>query len=126
MRIRSGVVTYERWKIPLGQFTLETEGTVDLVSQQMDVVTYIPFAALSDTAAGALTLGVGGVIHRLLPGAIAALTMIPFRTRGPLGNVSTSVDPGMLAKHLGRSLDPTKIIREGLRDLFDLKAPRPR
>jgi hypothetical protein len=123
-QVRQGVATYARWKVPVGEFTVETEGTVDLVNRQLDVVTYVPFGALSDKAVGALNLGVGSALTRVLPGAIEALTEIPFRTKGSMDNPTTKVDPEMLAKNVGRSLNPERLIKDNLGDLFKKKTPK--
>ncbi|MBS0196304.1 MAG: hypothetical protein JSR77_06055 [Planctomycetes bacterium] len=124
VQVRKGIATYQRWKVPLGQFTVETEGTVDLVNKQLDVVTYIPFGALSDKAAGQLNLGAGSAITKILPGAIESLTQIPFRTKGPMGAAKTNVDPEMLAKNLGKTLNPERIIKDNLGDLLKKSVPK--
>lgn len=116
---QNGVLRYDRVTIPLGEFMLQTSGAVDLVNRQVDVVTYVPFGALSDEAAGLL----GNDIGRLLGGrlAIDQATMVPIRTTGPFSNTQTKPDLEMFAKEAGRTLlgSPEKVIGGGLQDLLD-------
>jgi hypothetical protein len=126
VNIRSGVATYERWSVPMGQFNIASEGTVNLVDRTIDVVTYVPFGALSDRALGQLNLGVGSAISRILPGAVEALTEVPFRTKGALDKPSTGVDAEMFARNLTRSISPERVIRENLGDLIKRNLPPPK
>ncbi|MBX3382599.1 MAG: hypothetical protein KF864_03720 [Phycisphaeraceae bacterium] len=126
VRVRSGVATYERWSVPMGQFNIASEGTVNLVERTIDVVTYVPFGALSDRALGQLNLGAGSAISRILPGAIEALTEVPFRTKGPLDKPSTGVDAEMFARNLTRSISPERVIRDNLGDLIKRNLPPPK
>jgi hypothetical protein len=107
--MRQGVVSYERYRIPLGEFTVETRGTVDLVQRTVDVVTYVPLGALSEEIAGAFNNG------RFLGGtALEAATMVPIRTRGPMDGPTTSPDVKLFFEEAGKSL----LSPEGLKDLF--------
>lgn len=119
--VRSGVATYPRWTLPLGEFDVVTEGTVDLVNRRVDVITYVPFGALTDNAVGRLNLGAGSAVTRLLPGAITALTEVPFRTRGPMDNPTTALDPELLAKNVVKKVNPENIIKDTLGDLLKPK-----
>jgi len=124
MKVRNGVATYDRWRVPLGEFTVETEGTVNLVNRTVDVVTYVPFAAVSDRAIGALNLGAGSALNKLIGGStVDALTMVPIRTRGPMDQPSTNIDGEAFAKNLIKSVNPKDIIERGLGDLLKPKAP---
>jgi hypothetical protein len=101
--VRKGVISYERYTLPLGEFSVQTQGTVDLVSRQVDLVTFIPLGALSDEAAGVFNTGLG----KLLGGAVPTLeraTMVPWRTRGPMDNPKTTPDMGLFFQKAGRSL----------------------
>jgi hypothetical protein len=124
MQVRNGVATYQRWKLPLGEFTVETEGSVNLVTRTVDVVTYVPIAALSDGATSKLGLGAGGALGSLIPGAVDALTMVPFRTRGSMDGPSTNVDADLMAKNAVRGLQPEKLLQDGLKDLFKPREPK--
>ncbi len=112
-----GVLTYEQFKLPVGQFTVETRGTVDLVRRQIDVVTYAPIGALTDKALGQLNSGIAGKL-----GLFDKLTMVPITTKGPLDNSKTELDLGLFAKEQADKLvkDPAKLIGNVL-DLFNKK-----
>lgn len=116
---QNGVLRYDRVTIPLGEFMLQTSGAVDLVNRRVDVVTYVPFGALSDEAAGLF----GNDIGQLLGGrlAIEQATMVPIRTTGPFSNTQTKPDLELFAKEAGRNLlgSPEKILGGGLQDLLD-------
>ena len=73
--VRQGVVTYEKIEIPVGEFIVESGGTIDLNEKYMDIITFIPLDALADELARAIPN---------IPG-ISGLTRIPIRTHGPFG-----------------------------------------
>lgn len=83
---REGVVTYEKIELPLGEFAIETRGTVDLNTRRLDVVTFVPFYAVAEEIAGALAN---------VPG-IEKLTQIPIRTHGSLDNPKSDVQLDLL------------------------------
>jgi hypothetical protein len=120
VNIDKGVATYERWKLPLGEFTLETQGTVDLVNKRVDVVTWVPVGALTESAAGLFKADLGKILGD--NPATQAATMLPFRTRGPYGDPNskprTEPDLDLFAKDVVKSLRPERLIEKGLNDLF--------
>jgi len=134
VNIKNGVATYPRWKVPLGEFTIETEGVVNLTTgavrvetpngpvslgpNELEVITWIPFGALTDQASGALNIGVGSALSRVTPGLLDALTMIPFKTRGPMNQPRTGADAELLGKNLVNKINPENLIRDGLGDLL--------
>lgn len=117
-----GVVSYDRIELPLGEFTIETRGKVDLNKKKMDIITYVPFSALASEITGQLAN---------IPG-LDALTMIPIRTHGSFDNPKTDVQldlivreavPGAIEKALPddiKKVIPPEI-GEGLKDLFKKK-----
>gem|GEM_PF-4254277 len=113
----SGVISYERYALPLGEFTIDSEGSVDLVNNRINVVTWIPLGALSDEAAGKLNTGLGSSIGVLSPD-LERLTMIPFRVRGPSDNPGVEIDFDLLARSVVDQLRPDKVIEKGLNDLL--------
>ncbi len=120
--VKNGVATYERFTLPLGEFRIATRGTVDLVKQDLDVVTYVPFGALTDEAAGKFNTGLGGKLAGLTGGVLEKSTMMPFRTRGTFEKHDTKPDLELFVKEAGKSIiDTPKNLGEGLKDLFKKK-----
>ncbi len=118
LNIKNGVMTYQRWKLPLGDFTVDTRGTVDLVNRKMDVVTYIPFGALSDEVAGKLNTGLGRLLGSTIP-LIEQATMIPFHTTGSFENPKTEPDMELFVKEAGQTLlRPDRLLKDGLQKLI--------
>jgi len=101
--ISRGALTYEPFALPLGEFTLRSEGSIDLSNERVDVVTWIPVGALTDAAAGAFSTGLGGALGRAVP-ALEQVSMVPWRTRGPFGATTTSPAPKLLIERRGDQL----------------------
>ncbi len=118
VRIVQGVATYERWTLPLGEFEVQTQGTVDLVKRTIDVVTYVPFGELSDSAAGLLNTSLNSVLGKLGGTLVNAAAIVPIRTQGPLDNPSTNIDAAAFAENLRNSIKPEDLIKKGLGDLL--------
>jgi hypothetical protein len=108
-----GVVAYQPWKLPVGEFEFILVGAVNLSDRAwespglnlkagpggtMDVITYIPAGAVAAEAISALRL----------PGALGPQVMVPFRSRGPLDNPKLEVDLGLMAKE---TLRPENILQ---------------
>lgn len=121
--IASGVATFQRWTLPLGEFLVRTEGTVNLVNQSLDVVTWLPVGALTDEAIGLFKAG--GGLSRILGGSdqeiFGVSTLLPWRTRGSFGNTRTQPDLELFAKEFVRQIKPDDLIKRGIEDL--LKRP---
>ncbi|HYE02994.1 MAG TPA: hypothetical protein VD963_07140 [Phycisphaerales bacterium] len=123
LRAENGRLSYDRFRLALGEFDLETRGVVDLVSRQVDVITYVPLFALSDEVAGALNTN----LSRVLPGAVDRATMVPIRTRGAIGATTTNVDMELFVREAGQGLiqSPEKAIDELLKGpIQDILKPR--
>ncbi len=116
--IKNGVATYEKWTVPLGEYNVETEGTVDLVHRTMDVVTWLPLGSLTEQALTA-TKSIGGY------GAIVldAATMVPFRTKGSLDKPTTALDTSLFAKTVAKQISPGDLLKKGAGDLLKNKIP---
>ncbi len=109
VRIRDGVAQYDRTAIPLGEFTVESRGKVDLAARQMDLIIYVPLVGLADEFMG---------VFRAAPGFNDAAP-VPFRMKGPIGKAVPVPAPDLMLKDAVKA--PGKIIEEvgkGLEDLF--------
>jgi hypothetical protein len=104
VHMKDGVLAYDRFRLALGEFEIETRGTVDLVNRRIDVVTYAPFFALTDEAAGHLSTNLAGRLGRVLPGGIDRATLVPIRTRGDLGSPKTEIDLELFFREFGENL----------------------
>lgn len=126
VRFTQGVANYDRFKLPIGTFTIETRGTVDMVQRQLDIITYVPLIGLSEKAVGSIDTGIAGKL-----GVLDKMTLVPIRTRGSFENQKTEIDVNLFVKETGDKLlkDPGKLIEKGLDDalkgLFD-KKPKPK
>lgn len=103
VNMNRGVLTYDRFTVPVGSFSLDTRGTVDLVGRQIDVITYAPLGALSQKAVGRMNRDLTARLS-----GIDKLTQIPIVTKGSLDNPSTEPDFGLLLKETVS--DPGKLI----------------
>lgn len=113
-----GVAKYDRFRLPLGEFTIETVGTVDLVKREVDVITYVPLGALTDEALGIFNSGLGAALGRAVP-ILEKNTLVPWRTAGPMNNPETKFDARLFAQEAAENLRPGNLlrdVREGLRD----------
>ena len=79
VRIRKGVVTYERFAVQLDRYTLVYSGSIDLNTRTADLRTEMPLAGLAMSV-------------RELRG-YADQIIVPLVTRGPLDNLKTEIDP---------------------------------
>ncbi|MBX3359088.1 MAG: hypothetical protein KF745_11765 [Phycisphaeraceae bacterium] len=123
VRAQQGNLNYDRFQIPLGEYTVETTGQVNLVNRTINIVTYAPFFALTDEAAGAFNTNIAGTLGKIIPGnAIDRLTMIPIRTSGSLDNPKTEVDVKQFFEESGKNLlsAPGNLL-EGIGNLIDPK-----
>jgi hypothetical protein len=122
--IRSGIATYNKYKIPLGEFEFQSEGTVDMVGKRMDIITWIPFGALTDEAAGAFNSGLGALLsgNRVAD----ALAMVPFRSKGSFDNPGPpSPDLELYLKNVGKSVNPIDIIKDVGKGIGDVLKNKP-
>jgi hypothetical protein len=114
VNITSGVAKYQRWSLPLGEFSIETEGTVDLVNRRLEVYTFVPFGALSEEAAGLYKKSLGNV--PILNELIQAATLMPFKTTGSFDNPKTEPDLEKFVAEFGKRLRPDDLLKKGLED----------
>ncbi len=119
-----GVITYDPFDLPIGDLTLHSEGTVNLPANNMDVLVWIPMAALSDEAAGRFNTGLGSAIGRSVPG-FGSATTVPWRVSGPLNKPDIRPAPRVLIERRGdQLLGPLLRPGETLGDLLSLPRKR--
>lgn len=123
--INSGVLTYPRTKIPIGEFTIESAGTIRLTDGYIDVVTYVPMAALTEEALGKLKTGVTSLLGRQIP-LFESITMVPWRTKGMPGSQKTLADVELLLQNVGDTLNPLDLINKGLGSIQGLVLDKPK
>jgi|GEM_PF-5808253 len=119
-----GVINYEPFELPIGDLTLRSEGSVNLPADSMDVLVWIPMAALSDEAAGSFNTGLGSAIGRTIPG-FGSATTVPWRVSGALSNPTIRPAPRVLIERRGdQLLGPLLRPGESLQDLLGIPRKR--
>ncbi|MEM7755798.1 MAG: hypothetical protein AAF297_09210 [Planctomycetota bacterium] len=72
-----GIATYDELRLPIGEFTFESSGVFDLISQNEQVTVWAPLASIAAEA-----LNIPGV---KAGDAINPKAQVPIRRRGPMG-----------------------------------------
>ncbi len=118
VRARKGVLTYDRYALPVGEFEIETVGTIDLVTKRMDLLIYTPLFALTDEIAGSFDTGIAGEL-----GVLDRNTLVPIRVRGSTTSPSVQPDLGLFLEERTESLleNPGSLLDEVLGDKNPLK-----
>ncbi len=106
--VRDGIARYDRTRFPIGEFQIETSGTVDLEARTMDLIIYVPLAALVTEVAG---------LFQKVPG-LDVMTMTPFRLKGPIGKAKPEPAVDMFLKDIATEA-PKRIIEEGIGGVLD-------
>ncbi|MCW5775840.1 MAG: hypothetical protein KIS87_05270 [Phycisphaeraceae bacterium] len=126
--MRDGVVTFDRYPLPLGEFTVHTEGVINLSSRRvkirsgsdrdaknflepghMEVLTVVPAGAVALETLDFLSTGLLNLPGRVVPG-LNTLTNVPFRTRGPIADPKTDVAVDLIGNQLINNLSrPDKL-----------------
>lgn len=97
--VREGIATVQRYELPLGEFIIQAEGTVDLVQEQVDIVTWIPATLLADEVLVGIVDKLGVPVSALsnvqsLSSKIRTyIPLMPYRTRGPIKNPKAELVP---------------------------------
>lgn len=109
VRIRNGVISYDRFAMKIDQVTIVYSGQIDLVKQQANLRFEVPLSVLAHS-------------FRELEGFAERIT-VPVVTRGPLDRLKTELDPdfdiGKAALEAGFRGGLDSLLRGRLRDLFD-------
>ena len=126
-----GLVSYEPYALPLGEFKIETQGFINLSSKprqlanggsgtlpagQLQVLTFIPAGAFAAEA-------VPGLSNLPLP-LVGNLARLPIRTSGMIASPKNDIAVDLVGKNAVDSLlAPGKLLEEGpgnlLKDLID-------
>ena len=118
--IVNGVAAYPRYKVPLGEYSVETRGSFDLVSRGYDVIAYVPLGTLADEAAGQFNTGIASRLGGALP-LFDKLTMVPIRVNGTTGQPSVGVDLELYMTEFGQQLmRPDVLLNQGLQDILNI------
>lgn len=120
-KVREGVVEYEKFVVPTGEFDLVTKGKVDLVRRRMNITVWVPVFALTDELVGALRIG-------SLPG-LRELSGLPIKFSGDLKDPDKSIDTEQLGKDIlnvpagaaGGAAGGVEDAIKGIGDLFKKK-----
>lgn len=124
LKMVDGVIIYEPFTLPLGDLEIESEGTVNLAENTMDVIVWIPIAALSDEAAGRFNTGLGSALGRSVPG-FGSVSTVPWRVSGDLASPSILPAPQVLIRRRGSEfLGPLMRPGESLQDLLSIPRRR--
>ncbi len=86
---RKGVLQLAKWTFPLDQFTFQTQGSIDLVKREVDLITWVPAGALTSETLGAVSQQLNTLTGKSFA-TIDDKVLIPLRTRGSLSNPSTT------------------------------------
>ena len=124
MNIREGVATVQRYALPIGEFTLEAEGSVDLVREQVDIVTWIPATLLADEILVGIVGKIGvpvtalSNVQKITTSIRTYVPLIPYRTRGPLKSPKPSLVPDfdLIRQEFQRNGGIQKILQDSLGD----------
>ncbi|MCH7799333.1 MAG: hypothetical protein IID28_12940 [Planctomycetes bacterium] len=84
VRIRKGVVTYERFAVKLDKFTMIYSGSIDLNTRYVNLTAEVPLDSLA------------GTFHELE--GLTDDVSVPILYRGPFGNVKAEIEPEFLAE----------------------------
>lgn len=116
-----GLVSYDRYGLPFGEFTLESQGFINLASQprriresggdalaprHLEVLTFVP---------------AGAFVAEAVPSALQFnLARLPVRTRGSIASPKTEVAAELLGKEaVNELLAPGRLLDQGAKDLLD-------
>ncbi len=121
--IRKGVMKYDEFKLPLGEFEIENSGLIDLGKREVDGVVWIPLGRLTAEAVPGLNKGVNSIpiLGDLAKGTFDQLTMIPFRVSGSMdGKLSREFSAKLFADRAGNAVIKGGGIPDALKGLGDL------
>ena len=94
VQMTRGVARYDRITIPAGEFSLDTRGKVNLNDNTMDIVVFVPAAAVATEVAA---------LAGRVPGFNQVATL-PLRFRGPTSSPSMEVDLESIIEDLPRTI----------------------
>lgn len=89
--ILDGVASFADVELPIGEFLLQTRGTVDIAGRTMDLVLFVPVGALSDEVASGL--GGSGL-------SVGRMSSVPFRIQGGFDDAKVNLAPDLIPEGL--------------------------
>jgi len=112
LSMREGVLRFKALKLPVGEFTFQSEGEVDLVQETERLTVNIPAGAFGAEFIRSRGRGLG-IANDILGGTLNEDVMVPVRRSGPLGGDNEwKPDFKAVAEQL---FDPRRILEEGIR-----------
>jgi hypothetical protein len=118
LAVNNGVLSYDRFNIPFGDFSLGMQGNVNLVTRQLDVLTFLPIGAVREEAMGETRRGLGRVLGQL--NLEDVLSTIPFRVRGNFESVRIEPDLQLMTQELQRELlRPDRLLGGAAQDILE-------
>lgn len=99
----SGIVRYDRLKVPIGEFDFDSNGTINLIERKKDLLVLMPAGQFGTEA-----FGVAGITKDMINDAVK----IPMKNSGPLDNHGWNPDPKPVFKELFK---PDKILDEAVK-----------
>jgi len=119
-KVREGVVEYEKFTLPTGEFELATQGKVDLVKKKMKLTVWVPIFALADELVAKFGAGLPGLKN---------IANLPLKISGDLDDPDISIDGEQLGKDIvnipgaaaGGAAGGIEDTLKGIGDLFKKK-----
>jgi hypothetical protein len=101
---KRGVLTYDKYYLPIGGEEIATAGKVDLVENSIDMVLYVPILMLAERMVGNVRTGLSSLIPGSAP-VLGSLTRMPIRVRGPLDDPEVAADLELFAEDNAEELE---------------------
>jgi len=120
IRIDRGVITYDKFEVPIRNYDIMTKGTVNLNTRQMSVTIFIPTVALAPSFAESINKQAGSFLRSAAPDLLTKGLMFPITVSGPIDDPTYAPDFDAFFKNLGEQFlkQPENIIK-GIGDLFN-------
>ena len=121
--IRAGVMKYDQFKLPLGEFEIENSGSIDLAHRQVDAVVWIPFGRLAAEAIPGLNKSLEKIpiLGGITKGSFNEVSMVPFRLSGSMdGKISREFSGKLFLERAGNNVKGGGLLNDAAKDISDL------